>query len=139
MSFQDPSVVFSIAKKHSAFCIKRNGVVRSIDKLNASGSFAKDDGVFAPSNLHPISFEPVKIKAVSADGAESVSTTTTLAHTRNAQGQIRSFLVSKKNAKSFAKKVGQRKNAGRKASVQAARARRVIRSTTRALSLKKQE
>ncbi|KNH07041.1 hypothetical protein XU18_2218 [Perkinsela sp. CCAP 1560/4] len=133
MCCQDPSVIYNIAKKHSAFRLKRYGVVRSIDKLNATGCFRKDDGLFAPMKNTPVSFEPVQVKKTGA--SDDSTSVVTMAHMRGAQGQVRSFLITKKNANKVAKNISKRKQGGRMAAAQALRAKKVVRSTTRALSL----
>eukprot|EP00009_Paramoeba_aestuarina_P008131 CAMPEP_0201520710 /NCGR_PEP_ID=MMETSP0161_2-20130828/12219_1 /ASSEMBLY_ACC=CAM_ASM_000251 /TAXON_ID=180227 /ORGANISM="Neoparamoeba aestuarina, Strain SoJaBio B1-5/56/2" /LENGTH=128 /DNA_ID=CAMNT_0047919179 /DNA_START=38 /DNA_END=424 /DNA_ORIENTATION=+ len=123
MCCQDPSVIFNIAKKHSAFRLKRNGIIRSIDKLNASGEFTREDGIFASAKTTPISFEPVTV-----DGKQ-----TTMGHVRDSKGMMQTFLVHRKNANTYSEKVKSRQNCGSMGCVHAARAKKVIRSTTRAL------
>eukprot|EP00760_Papus_ankaliazontas_P010694 PhM_4_TR1440/c0_g2_i1/m.63241 len=130
-AFQQPAVLWAIANKSSSFLVRRNGIVRSQDRLNVTGQWRKDDGTFAPANVQPVSFTRGSVKA------GDKHTPVVVAYTRGKNGVARSFLMKSSNPKAVAKKVQNRKNAGRFAPFAAVRAGRVAKSLSRARSTKK--
>eukprot|EP00759_Apiculatamorpha_spiralis_P039148 PhF_6_TR38046/c0_g1_i1/m.56771 len=125
MSFQDPSIVWNIARRSGNFVLRRNGITRSQDKLNVTGRLRRDDGIFAPANVKPISFERGTVKVKDQTRQVIVS------YSRNKAGRTRRTLIGSSNGKAVAKAIRNRKNGGRLAPFAAVRAGRVARSIGR--------
>jgi len=124
-SFQDPSVIWNIARNNSSFKIKRYGVVRSQDKLNVTGTYRRDDGIFAPASVSPVSF------ARSTVTVKDKKRPVVIRYSRNANNRLRKDVVASTNGKAQAKGVRKLKKIGRLGFAAAIRASRAARAVGR--------
>ena len=128
-SYQDPSVLWNIAKTSSSFRVQRYGVVRSQDKLNATGNFRRDDGIFAPRKNQPVSYQRGTVKV--GAGKDAKTKNVIVQYTRSSTDRLRKSIVATTNGKALAKGVRKLKKIGRVAPFAAIRAKRVAASLGR--------
>ena len=129
---QDPTIVWNIARKQSAFKVKRNGITRSQDLLNATGRFLRDDGLFAPEKSQPVSF----VRGVVKDGDKRKNVLVICERRKN--GTLIKTPSCKTNAKSKQKSVQKQTGKNRFIHYAALKAWKVVRSLGR-IAAKKSE